>query len=110
MTIELSRRRLRIETGSFGLQSVSSSAARSQDGTIIRMGLVAPKTGPDAGYGDFALRDAQIAAKEINAARRVHRRKRGRDQARLGSHRALVQRAALKAKPAGLGDPCPDNR
>jgi hypothetical protein len=46
-----------------------------------------------------------MAVKEINEAGSIGRRKRdGRDQARLRSHRAGAQRAALKAKPASPGN------
>ncbi|MCP4559047.1 MAG: ABC transporter substrate-binding protein [Bosea sp.] len=39
----------------------------AQDGTI-RLGIVAPMSGPNARYGAFSLRGAQLAAKEINEA------------------------------------------
>ncbi|UWU71973.1 ABC transporter substrate-binding protein [Bradyrhizobium sp. NC92] len=76
MTIELSRRGFCIGTALIGLQTVSSSAfaARSEDGTV-RLGLVAPMSGPNARYGAFSLRGAQMAAKEINGAGGIGGRK-----------------------------------
>ena len=76
MTIQLSRRGFCIGTALIGLQTVSSSAfaARSEDGTV-RLGLVAPMSGPNARYGAFSLRGAQMAAKEINDAGGVGGRK-----------------------------------
>ncbi|MGY4503913.1 branched-chain amino acid transport system substrate-binding protein [Bradyrhizobium sp. GM24.11] len=68
MTIELSRRGFCIGTALIGLQSIPSGAfARSEDGTV-RVGLVAPMSGPNARYGAFSLRGAEMAVKEINAA------------------------------------------
>lgn len=68
MTIELSRRSFCIGTALIGLQTVSTGAfARSEDGTV-KLGLVAPMSGPNARYGAFSLRGAEMAVKEINAA------------------------------------------
>ena len=83
--MELSRRGVCRETGSFGRQTVSSGAfaARSEDGTIVRPGL-APKDRPNAGYGALSLRDAEMAANEIDEAGSIGtRRCDGRDRARL---------------------------
>ncbi|MBR0706670.1 MULTISPECIES: ABC transporter substrate-binding protein [Bradyrhizobium] len=76
MTIELSRRGFCIGTALVGLQTMSSAAfaARSEDGTV-RLGLVAPMSGPNARYGAFSMRGAQMAAKEINDAGGVGGRK-----------------------------------
>jgi hypothetical protein len=58
--MELSRREFCLETGSFGLQTVSSSAfvERRDDGTIIRLDL-APNGGPNAGCGAPSLGGAK---------------------------------------------------
>lgn len=45
----------------------AADEAIAQDGTI-RLGIVAPMSGPNARYGAFSLRGAQLAAKEINEA------------------------------------------
>jgi hypothetical protein len=37
-------------------------------GRYVKLGLVAPMSGPNARYGAFSLRGAQLAAKEINSA------------------------------------------
>jgi branched-chain amino acid transport system substrate-binding protein len=76
MTIYLSRRAFCVGTALIGFQTISSSviAARSEDGTV-RLGLVAPMSGPNARYGSFSLRGAQLAAKEINGAGGVGGRK-----------------------------------
>ena len=75
MTIYLSRRGFCVGTALIGLQTVSSGAfARSEDGTI-KLGLVAPMSGPNARYGAFSMRGAEMAAKEINGAGGVGGRK-----------------------------------
>src|SRR5215471_6094141 len=75
MTIDLSRREFCIGTALIGLQAASSRAfARSEDGTV-KLGLVAPMSGPNARYGAFSMRGAEMAAKEINAAGGVGGRK-----------------------------------
>ena len=75
MTIELSRRGFCIGTALIGVQAFSSGAfARTEDGTV-KLGLVAPMSGPNARYGAFSLRGAQMAAKEITAAGGIGGRK-----------------------------------
>ena len=75
MTIGLNRREFCIGTALIGLQTISSRAlARSEDGTV-KLGLVAPMSGPNARYGAFSLRGAEMAAKEINTAGGVGGRK-----------------------------------
>ncbi|MGY3394195.1 hypothetical protein ACVWW6_006786 [Bradyrhizobium sp. USDA 3311] len=60
MTIELSRRGFCIGTALIGLQAISSGAfERTEEGTV-KLGLVAPMSGPNARYGAFSLRGAQI--------------------------------------------------
>lgn len=46
----------------------------AEDGAI-RLGIVAPMSGPNARYGAFSLRGAQLAAKEINEAGGIDGRK-----------------------------------
>ncbi len=46
----------------------------AEDGTV-KLGLVAPMSGPNARYGAFSLRGAQMAAKEINGAGGIGGRK-----------------------------------
>jgi hypothetical protein len=62
VTIELSRHGLRVAAGSFGAQTIWSIgfAARSEDRTIIRLGLVAPKCRPIEAYGAVSLRGDRI--------------------------------------------------
>lgn len=45
----------------------AAGTALAQEATI-RLGIVAPMSGPNARYGAFSLRGAQLAAKEINEA------------------------------------------
>ena len=58
-------------TAAIGLPTMFSrsalAAARAEDGTV-RLGIVTPMSGPNARYGAFSLRGAQLAAKEINGA------------------------------------------
>ena len=44
-------------------------------GETIKLGLVAPMSGPNARYGSFSMRGAQLAVKEINDAGGVDGRK-----------------------------------
>jgi ABC-type branched-subunit amino acid transport system substrate-binding protein len=53
---------------------VASTDAWAEDGTI-RLGIVAPMSGPNSRYGSFSLRGAQLAAKEINDAGGIGGRK-----------------------------------
>jgi branched-chain amino acid transport system substrate-binding protein len=50
------------------------TSALAQDNSI-RLGIVAPMSGPNARYGAFSLRGAQLAAKDINAAGGIDGRK-----------------------------------
>lgn len=52
----------------------AAGAALAQE-TAIRLGIVAPMSGPNARYGAFSLRGAQLAAKEINEAGGIDGRK-----------------------------------
>ncbi|WP_026203859.1 ABC transporter substrate-binding protein [Rhizobium giardinii] len=51
-----------------------SGMAQAADGTI-KLGIVAPMSGPNARYGAFSMRGAELAVKDINAAGGVDGRK-----------------------------------
>ena len=56
----------------------------------IRLGLVAPMSGPNARYGSFSMRGAQLAVKEINDAGGV-------DSRRIEIFNAMSRKAACSA-------------
>ena len=62
----LDRRAFCFAMGLIGLGAASTDAW-TQDATI-RLGIVAPMSGPNSRYGSFSLRGAQLAAEEINNA------------------------------------------
>jgi len=59
--------------GLIGLWAASNDV-RAEDGAI-RLGIVAPMSGPNSRYGSFSLRGAQLAAEEINDAGGIGGRK-----------------------------------
>ncbi|MEY9783004.1 ABC-type branched-subunit amino acid transport system substrate-binding protein [Sinorhizobium fredii] len=66
----LSRRALCISTAILSLAVTVpglSGLALAADGTI-KLGIVAPMSGPNARYGAFSMRGAELAVKEINDA------------------------------------------
>ena len=71
MTTYLNRREFCLATGVLGLRAIvpdgAFAASRAEDGTV-KLGIVAPMSGPNARYGSFSMRGAQLAAKEINGA------------------------------------------
>ncbi|APG94020.1 ABC transporter substrate-binding protein [Sinorhizobium americanum] len=70
MTHTLSRRALCISTAILSLAVTVPGlcgVAQAADGTI-KLGLVAPMSGPNARYGAFSMRGAELAVKEINDA------------------------------------------
>lgn len=70
MKHSLSRRALCISTAILSLAVTVpglSGIALAADGTI-KLGLVAPMSGPNARYGAFSMRGAELAVKEINDA------------------------------------------
>jgi branched-chain amino acid transport system substrate-binding protein len=73
MKHKLDRRAFCIAMGLIGL-SAASTDAWADDGTI-RLGIVAPMSGPNSRYDSFSLRGAQLAAEEINDAGGVGGRK-----------------------------------
>src|SRR5713226_976893 len=73
MTHKLDRRAFCFVMGLIGLGAASTDAW-TQDATI-RLGIVAPMSGPNSRYGSFSLRGAQLAAEEINNAGGVGGRK-----------------------------------
>jgi branched-chain amino acid transport system substrate-binding protein len=77
MSYKIDRRAFVIASGLIGLRAATgeaNAAPRAEDGTI-RLGIVAPMSGPNARYGSFTLRGAQLAAKEVNDAGGVGGRK-----------------------------------
>lgn len=77
------------------------SPARSEDETNIGWGLAATTLRSCARHDVLSLRGVETAARQIGEADGISRRKRdGRDQVRLGSHRAGVHGFALNAQPA----------
>src|SRR3977135_2694300 len=66
MRHNLGRRAFCVAVGLIGLGAASTDAW-AQDAKI-RLGLVAPMSGPNSRYGSFSLRGAQLAAEEINTA------------------------------------------
>lgn len=69
MTLRLTRRMLFISStvlSLIGLAAVVSDSAKAAE--TIKLGIVAPLSGPNARYGSFATRGAELAAKEINDA------------------------------------------
>src|SRR6266508_3382044 len=74
MMNELDRRAFCIAMGLIGLGAASTDAQAAEDATI-RLGIVAPMSGPNSRYGSFSLRGAQLAAEEINSAGGVGGRK-----------------------------------
>jgi branched-chain amino acid transport system substrate-binding protein len=59
--------------GLIGL-GAGSIDAWAEDGAI-RLGIVAPMSGPNSRYGSYSLRGAQLAAEEINSAGGIGGRK-----------------------------------
>ena len=73
MMHKLDRRAFCFAMGLIGL-GAGSIDVRAEDGAI-RLGLVAPMSGPNARYGSYSLRGAQLAVEEINNAGGVGGRK-----------------------------------
>ncbi|MGO8188964.1 ABC transporter substrate-binding protein [Rhizobium leguminosarum] len=70
MKLTVSRRALFISTAVLSLAVTVSglpAIARAADGTI-KLGLVAPMSGPNARYGAFSMHGAELAVKDINDA------------------------------------------
>ncbi|RWX31893.1 ABC transporter substrate-binding protein [Rhizobium leguminosarum] len=70
MKLTVSRRALFISTAILSLSVVVSGLpeiALAADGTI-KLGLVAPMSGPNARYGAFSMHGAELAVKDINDA------------------------------------------
>src|SRR5258708_20725058 len=73
MMDKFDRRAFCVALGLIGL-GVASADAWAEAATI-RLGLVAPMSGPNSRYGSFSLRGAQLATEEINDAGGVGGRK-----------------------------------
>ena len=70
MTYSLTRRALCMTTAILSLSAIVpglSAPARADEDTI-KLGIVAPMSGPNARYGAFSTRGAQLAVDEINQA------------------------------------------
>lgn len=70
MKLTVSRRALFISTAVLSLSVAVSglpAIALAADGTI-KLGLVAPMSGPNARYGAFSMHGAELAVKDINDA------------------------------------------
>ena len=74
MMSALDRRAFCIAMGLIGLGAASTDARAAEDGAV-RLGIVAPMSGPNSRYGSFSLRGAQLAAEEINNAGGIGGRK-----------------------------------
>ena len=74
--MKLHRRTFLFSTGLAGTFALflSIDAPRADEATV-KLGIVSPMSGPNARYGAFSLRGAQLAAKEINDAGGVDGRK-----------------------------------
>ena len=70
MTHTIARRALCISTAMLALAMLApniSGVARAED-AAIKLGIVAPMSGPNARYGAFSMHGAELAVKEINDA------------------------------------------
>ncbi|WP_439632146.1 ABC transporter substrate-binding protein [Shinella sp.] len=70
MTQTLTRRTLCLSTAILSLAALvpSFSGAAKADEAPIKLGIVAPMSGPNARYGAFSMHGAELAVKEINDA------------------------------------------
>lgn len=70
MTYSLTRRALCMTTAILSLSAIvpGFSAPAKADEDTIKLGIVAPMSGPNARYGAFSTRGAQLAVDEINQA------------------------------------------
>ncbi len=69
MTQTLTRRMLCISTAILSIAGVAPSlTARAYAADTIKLGIVAPMSGPNARYGGFSMHGAELAVKEINDA------------------------------------------
>ena len=77
MTKVISRRAICLSTAVLTLAAAIPNFAGTAyaAGETIKLGLVAPMSGPNARYGSFSMRGAQLAVKEINDAGGVDGRK-----------------------------------
>ncbi len=68
MTHQFNRRMLCISTAILAIAGSVTFTATAQAADTIRLGIVAPMSGPNARYGGFSLRGAELAVKDINDA------------------------------------------
>jgi branched-chain amino acid transport system substrate-binding protein len=72
----MNRRIFTLSTALLSLAAtVSGPAFQAQAADTIKLGIVAPMSGPNARYGAFSMHGAELAVKEINAAGGVDGRK-----------------------------------
>lgn len=68
MTHQFNRRMLCISTAILAIAGSVPFTATVQAADTIKLGIVAPMSGPNARYGGFSLRGAELAVKDINDA------------------------------------------
>ncbi|EUB96827.1 hypothetical protein PMI07_001161 [Rhizobium sp. CF080] len=68
MTHQFNRRMLCISTAILAITGSVPFTATAQAADTIKLGIVAPMSGPNARYGGFSLRGAELAVKDINDA------------------------------------------
>lgn len=68
MTHQFNRRMLCISTAILAIAGSVPFTATAQAADTIKLGIVAPMSGPNARYGGFSLRGAELAVKDINDA------------------------------------------
>lgn len=70
MTYSITRRTLCMTTALLSVLSIAPGISPSAmaDEVPIKLGIVAPMSGPNARYGAFSMRGAELAVKEINDA------------------------------------------
>lgn len=68
MTHQITRRMLCISTAILSIAGAVPLAATAQAADTIKLGIVAPMSGPNARYGAFSMRGAELAVKDINDA------------------------------------------
>ncbi|CAN7418270.1 ABC transporter substrate-binding protein [Neorhizobium sp. LjRoot104] len=66
MTHQFNRRMLCISTAILAIAGSVPFTATVQAADTIKLGIVAPMSGPNARYGGFSLRGAELAVKDIN--------------------------------------------
>ncbi|MCQ1856411.1 ABC transporter substrate-binding protein, partial [Neorhizobium galegae] len=68
MTHQFNRRMLCISTAILAIAGSVPFTATAQAADTIKLGIVAPMSGPNARYGGFSMHGAELAVKDINDA------------------------------------------